>query len=117
MKRPHLLFNVLGVAFVTVFVVFPLYWSFRTAVSPSGFRGFWPRQFTWDNFDFLFEHQWFHAQREELVDRVLLVDGLGAPVVGDCWIRTGALSSSPASASRCWSSCCRWFLRSLSSSR
>ena len=59
MKRPHLLFNVLGVAFVTVFVVFPLYWSFRTAVSPSGFRGFLPRQFTWDNFDFLFDTNGF----------------------------------------------------------
>ena len=59
MRRTNWVLNVLGVVFVTLFVVFPLYWSFRTAVSPSGFRGFWPREFTLDNFDFLFERNGF----------------------------------------------------------
>lgn len=53
------LFIVAGIVFVAVFIVFPLYWSFRTAVSPARFRGFWPTEFTLENFDFLFERNGF----------------------------------------------------------
>lgn len=53
------MFNVVGFAFVAVFIIFPLYWSFRTAVSPRRFSGFWPTEFTLENFDFLFERNNF----------------------------------------------------------
>ncbi len=59
MRRTSWLFNVVGVVFVGLFIIFPLYWSVRTAVSPARFRGFWPTEFTLENFDFLFQRNGF----------------------------------------------------------
>ncbi len=54
MKRTSWVFNTIGIGFVVMFVVFPLYWSLRTSVVPSRFRGFFPSDLTFDNYVFLF---------------------------------------------------------------
>ena len=59
MRRASWLFNLVGVVFIAGFIVFPLYWSARTAVSPARFDGFWPTEFTLDNFGFLFDRNGF----------------------------------------------------------
>ena len=51
----HLLFNVLGFAFVTVFVVFPLLECPHCGVAIGVLPWFLATRFTWSNFDFLFE--------------------------------------------------------------
>lgn len=59
MKRTSWSFNVVAITFVTVFILFPLYWTIRTAISPKGFDGFFPTEPTLDNFDFLFDRNGF----------------------------------------------------------
>ncbi len=59
MKKTTYVFNIMGFAFVLVFIIFPLYWGVRTAITPQGFRGFWPTEVTLENFNFLFESNGF----------------------------------------------------------
>ncbi len=54
MKRTNLVFNLIGIVFILVFIVFPLYWSIRTSFVPNRFRDFFPTDITLENYFFLF---------------------------------------------------------------
>lgn len=54
MKPTNWVFNLIGVVFVLIFIVFPLYWSIRTSLVPNRFRDLFPTDITLENYVFLF---------------------------------------------------------------
>lgn len=55
MKRTTWIFNLIGIVFVLVLIVFPIYWGIRTSLVPNRNRDFFITEITVENYVFLFK--------------------------------------------------------------
>jgi N,N'-diacetylchitobiose transport system permease protein len=55
MSRTRLIFAWVGVLFIVVMIIFPLYWGVRTSLASNYDRQFFPSELTLDNYRFLFK--------------------------------------------------------------
>lgn len=55
MSRTRKIFNWIGILFILVMIIFPIYWGVRTSLAGKYDRAFFPAELTLENYQFLFQ--------------------------------------------------------------
>ncbi len=67
MSRARFIFGWLGILFVIVIIVFPVYWGVRTSLAPNGNLGFFPAELTSEHYEGLFAGGFFRNVQNSLI--------------------------------------------------